>query len=373
MKTIMTAAQRAGAQESCVQTDPAGFQPILRRELLRLIRTTRSKLGLSTGDVLVLDTLLSFLPCRDRATGVDLPIDPNMLLVVYASNRSICERANGMDERVLRRHVSRLVAAGLLQRHDSATRKRFALRTAGKVRAAFGLDLTPLLRFANELRQMANEILETQETIRAIRSEALAYRAALLREPDCLTADQIASLELAKTHLRRSTLTVADVTRIRDEVLALSSEQPPCPAPNLRGQEDETKAPLPAAQSTRPTSCAEEKSAKTGQIVRQVESKKIDTYKKASSRNDLPSTWARCPNLKSFFPKTPRTEAEFHEAVLTSGKLVALKERTIAAGVASLGWSRLLQVIEHLTASPTTIRSPEAYLRTIIEKEASLA
>ncbi|MFW2590198.1 plasmid replication protein RepC [Sagittula sp. SSi028] len=370
MKTIMTAAQGAGAQDSCVRTMNAGFQPILRRELLRAIRTCRSRLGLSTGDVLVLDTLLSFLPCRDRATGADLPINPEMVLVVYASNRSICERANGMDERVLRRHVSRLVSTGLLRRHDSATGKRFALRTAGKVRAAFGLDLTPLLCSAKDLQKMAKDILASQETIRSIRAEALAYRAALLRESERLTADQIDELTQAKTHLRRATLTEADVARIRDQILALCDEQAPCPTPSEYSQEDVTAPPLPAEQPELQASETSKASAGNGQTVRQVESKKIDTFKNSAACRDLPTTWAQCPNIREFLTHIPRTDAEFHEAILTSGKLIALKDRTLAMAAANLGWSRLLQAIEYLIASTGKIRSPEAYMRAIIEKEA---
>ena len=97
-----SAAIAAGTPSPYVQAQTnAGFIPIFRRDLMRALRTTRRNLGLSTGDLLVMDALLSFLPCRDRATGTDRPVSPDMMLVVYAGNATVCERANGMNERVL--------------------------------------------------------------------------------------------------------------------------------------------------------------------------------------------------------------------------------------------------------------------------------
>ena len=201
------------------------------------VRRCRTDLELSTSDILVLDTLLSFLPCRDRKTGADRPITPDMMLVVYASNASLCERANGMDERVLRRHISRLVGAGLLARRDSATGKRFPLRKGGRVTSAYGLDLSPLLYCNVDLQARADQLAADAEDARTARAEALSIRAELLKSPAHLCDEARYFVERAKTILRRKTLTLKDIREILARLARLVLGQDPVVAPEARASE----------------------------------------------------------------------------------------------------------------------------------------
>lgn len=110
-------------------------RPVNKWELFRELSKAQATFGISERDLTVLQGLLSFFP--NDALG------ENAQMVVFPSNKAICERLNGMPCSTMRRHLARLVGAGLLIRHDSPNGKRYA-RRRGDERVAFGLDLSPL-------------------------------------------------------------------------------------------------------------------------------------------------------------------------------------------------------------------------------------
>lgn len=130
--------------------------------LLGRLRVARVEFGLGDRDLAVLHALLSFLPARELRAG-----DP---LVVFPSNASLGDRAHGMAESTLRRHIARLVASGILARRDSANGKRFAQRCrSGGVQQAFGFDLLPLLASADRIEAAAQEAEEQARVLATIR------------------------------------------------------------------------------------------------------------------------------------------------------------------------------------------------------------
>lgn len=374
MNHTTSAAPRAGAQNSCARTTPAGFAPILRRTLLCALRRCRSDLRLSTGDVLVLDVLLSFLPCRDRATGADRPITPATMPVVYASNATICDRANGMDERVLRRHLARLVSAGLLARRDSATGKRFPLRAGGKVTAAYGLDLSPLLCRHAEITARAAELEAEAEDARALRAEALSLRAGLLQAAERLTAEARDFVERAKTVMRRTTLALSDLAAIRDRLLRLARGQAvlaevetaePAPA-GTAGPAADTAGERIAARpvSVEPTHVeTDPESATNGENVRHEETPKTDTdLHLAPDRSEIDRTWASCPAIAELFPSPPTRTSDLMETVYLLGSFLGVKERGLADAIARMGWLRVIAALDYLVANAARITHPGRYL-----------
>ena len=111
-------------------------------KILKELAVARQAYGLSDRDISVLQALLSF----HRATQLDLQGD----LVVFPSNRSICDRLNGMPNSTMRRHIARLVGTGIIARRDSPNGKRYARRVGGE-RIAYGFDLRPLLIQSNAI------------------------------------------------------------------------------------------------------------------------------------------------------------------------------------------------------------------------------
>ncbi len=131
-------------------------------QVLRDLTVARAGYGVSDRDLAVLSALVSFHP-RQK-------LQDNEALIVFPSNASLAERAHGMAESTLRRHLAALVRTGLIIRRDSPNGKRFSRKSPVGHRIAYGFDLRPLLI-------MAVEISAAAETARA---DALRLR--LMRE-----------------------------------------------------------------------------------------------------------------------------------------------------------------------------------------------
>ncbi|MFI0397388.1 plasmid replication protein RepC [Paracoccus jiaweipingae] len=127
--------------------------------VLRDLTTARAVWGVSDRDLVVLSALLSFHPARDLAD--------DDRLIVFPSNAALSDRAHGMAESTLRRHLSALVRAGLILRRDSPNGKRYATRDiSGALDRVFGFDLRPLLVQAPRIAAQADHA----------RAQALALR-----------------------------------------------------------------------------------------------------------------------------------------------------------------------------------------------------
>jgi len=127
------------------------FWPIFRN-----IIEARARLGLSRP---VLTTLRAMITFMERGT------------VVFASNRRICERAEGISPSSLRRHIKALCDAGLARRTDSPNGKRYCLRTEGMEDLIFGVDLSPLLQRAEDIETMVTETRDAERRTRHLRTQ----------------------------------------------------------------------------------------------------------------------------------------------------------------------------------------------------------
>ncbi|WP_158617259.1 helix-turn-helix domain-containing protein [Falsigemmobacter faecalis] len=111
--------------------------------------------------------------------------------IVFAGNRKICERAEGISQSSLRRHLTALISAGLARRVSSPNGKRYALRTEGLDDLIFGIDLTPMRELADQIADAAEMQRNKQARIRHLRKEmgALLYQCTLVG----LSEDQLTS------------------------------------------------------------------------------------------------------------------------------------------------------------------------------------
>lgn len=135
-------------------------KPVNKWELLRELSKAQAAFGVSERDLTVLQGLLSFFP--DDALG------GNAEMVVFPSNKAICDRLNGMACSTMRRHIARLVDAGLLMRRDSPNGKRY-VRKHGEERVAFGFDLSPLYCRSEEVARAAEAVREAEDRVRRLR------------------------------------------------------------------------------------------------------------------------------------------------------------------------------------------------------------
>jgi len=119
--------------------------------LLTALTQAAEDYGLNHRNLSVRRAFLSFHPDR-MITAAPLGS------VVFPANSTLSDRLAGMPESTLRRHLAALVAAGIIIRHDSANRKRFARGRARGGRVAFGFDLSPLARMAPQISARAQAI-----------------------------------------------------------------------------------------------------------------------------------------------------------------------------------------------------------------------
>lgn len=134
--------------------------------LLRDLTAARADFNISDRDLAVLSALLSFYPGRDLADDAGL--------IVFPSNRTLAERAHGMAESTLRRHLATLVRAGLILRNDSPNGKRYATRDrSGVLNHVFGFNLRPLLVRAPEIAQKAESARADALALKRLRETAV--------------------------------------------------------------------------------------------------------------------------------------------------------------------------------------------------------
>ena len=195
-------------------------RPVNKWELLRELSKAQADFGVSERDLTVLQGLLSFFP--DDALG------GNAEMVVFPSNKAICERLNGMPCSTMRRHLARLVEAGLLQRRDSPNGKRY-VRKHGEERVAFGFDLSPLYCQSEEIARAAEAVREAEERVRRLREVVSLMRrdlAALAEfgdemQPGLGIWDQLRDKAILTARALRRKLSIEDLAAYRADLEAL--------------------------------------------------------------------------------------------------------------------------------------------------------
>lgn len=218
--------------------------------LLRHLGEIRDELGLSDRSLVVLSALLSFQP----ETALTLPARPQVAsdddvgqaddapagageggpacdLVVFPSNRSLGQRAHGMAEATLRRHLAALVQAGLILRRDSPNGKRYARAVAqagdDDGREAFGFDLTPLVLRAPVFEAMAQTRRARQREVAHLRQRITLLRRDIAKYLDCaMQAELPGDWSLLRQRLGALPLPArgaSDPTHLRDIASALAS------------------------------------------------------------------------------------------------------------------------------------------------------
>ena len=154
----------------CRPQTPPDLPPesVNKWEVLRELATARQVFGLTDRDMTVLQALVSFH--QNTTLG-----SSESNLIVHPSNKSICERLNGMPCSTMRRHLSHLVDAGVLTRRDSPNGKRYA-RRYGTEKIAFGFDLTPLLLRFREFCDAAEAVRAQAEKLHRLREAVSLMR-----------------------------------------------------------------------------------------------------------------------------------------------------------------------------------------------------
>lgn len=195
-------------------------------KVFRDISEAREHFGLRDRALAVLDALLSFHP--------DGELDPEQALVVFPSNAQLSVRAHGITGTTLRRQLSALVDAGLVQRRDSPNGKRYAHRNRnGEIEQAYGFDLAPLAARATEIAALSQEVAaermrfkRAKEALTICRRDVRKLISAALEENasgdwDAVEAVYVAILARLPRNARRVEIEAAldEMSLLREEVV----------------------------------------------------------------------------------------------------------------------------------------------------------
>ncbi len=401
MKHITSTAMQAGAQKACAKSaehslpgmgsitlQPA-FRPISRRDIMAAVNTCSRDLGIRQGAVVVLDALLSCLPCQG-ADGRETPVSPTTLLTVYASNETLCFRAKGLTDRQLRRHLEALEAAGLIRRRNSANGKRFPVMQHGKPIGAFGLDLSPLFAQSDELLALALRRREEADELRGLRAQILRLRAACA---ELQLSDTVAAFIAGLRNLvRRSSLTLIEARAALSQLAAVLSSHAAPRAVALCDTE-EVEQPLPTnAEAANNTSCTEtimdctpdeavhetpqaltaapceirptnQLPGSDGRNVRHIE-QDSDTKKRKKDADDLPD-WSALTEVNAFY-QAPTSIHEATRIAFEFGKMLRISQGILANAASRLGLWELLRLENRMAKQIGTILNPDAYVRSVL-------
>lgn len=389
MKSINTAAPRAGVQLSCAQNAESGFRPVLRWTLYNLVQGCSKRLRLNSGDLRAFRALLSYLPLKDAA-GAEIPAQPGMLLVCYASNSSICSRAEGMDESNFRLHARKLIAAGLIARRDSATGKRFPLKRNGQIYDAFGFDLGPAFRMAASLAAELAEIEADAEERKMLRTETFSLRRQLLdgfQALDDATRDFLGQLT---NILRRKTTSIEQIRTARDHLLALAEHilgrrmSPRASEDALRLTAVNPEVDAPAAATDAPAPSMDELSetpllpVSDAQITRQVESQTLNIKKMATELHEVgsapPESYEQMlrmhPNAAPYLPAQTRSRTELMDCLRGIGLSLGLRDLPYGELIQAFGLSFLIGIFDRMIERVASIAHPQSYFESAVRRHA---
>ena len=272
--------------------------------------------------------------------------------MVFASNRTVIDRCDGIDERTLRRRVTHLESKGLLQRRISPNRKRFQVRDEfGAVQLSYGIDLTPLWQMQPHLEALAEDC--DREDQRIVLAKA-KIRDALFHANEDIPQELA---EEARLSLRRSLPSDAlEILYARLISAADPSHTPQAAAPVASKLTDSD------SQNDRHIHRSNEES-----MNRTSDETQIDGY------GDM--TVGECmelaPSVRDFAVTTPKNWEDIIKLAAMLGPAIGLKPSILRDAAIRLTQHGAALAVIGLTQAFSRIRNPEAYLRTLIRNAQS--
>ena len=354
-------------------------RPVNKWELLRELSKAQAAFGVSERDLTVLQGLLSFFP--DDALG------GNAEMVVFPSNKAICERLNGMPCSTMRRHLARLVEAGLLQRRDSPNGKRY-VRKHGEDRVAFGFDLSPLYCQSEEIARAAEAVREAEERVRRLREVVSLMRrdlAALAEfgdemQPGLGFWDQLRDKAALTARALRRKLSIEDLAVYRADLEALLDQArniidgPETEEMNTNDAQSERHHHNSNKESIDFEPALEKSGAAAG--VPDVDTNEPVADVDEQDTRHLPKiplhlVIAACPSLKTFYQGEIRHWHQLFDAACHVRPAMGISASAWEEAQRFMGPEQASIVVAAMLERFADIRSPGGYLRALTTKAAA--
>jgi len=354
-------------------------KPVNKWELLRELSKAQAAFGVSERDLTVLQGLLSFFP--DDALG------GNTEMVVFPSNKAICERLNGMPCSTMRRHIARLVDAGLLMRRDSPNGKRY-VRKHGEERVAFGFDLSPLYCRAEEIARAAEAVREAEDRVRRLREVVSLMRrdlAALAEfgeeiQPGLGLWDQLRDKAVLTARALRRKLTLEELLAYRADLEALLDharnviDGPETEEMNTIGANTERHYHNSNEESIDLEPALEKGRAAAGVPDVETDAPAADAEEADTRRVPkipLHLVIAGCPSLKTFYQGDIRHWHQLFDAACHVRPAMGISASAWEEAQRFMGPEQASIVVVAMLERFADIRSPGGYLRALTSKAAA--
>lgn len=318
-------------------------------QLLDQLTQAAETYELSHRTLTVLQALLTFLPTRHIPSG---PAG-----IVFASNQRLSERLHGMPESTLRRHLARLLRAGIVSRHDSPNRKRFAHSRGGEITAAFGFDLSPMVHQAGAISLAAVEAQARQEELLTLRDEVLMLRATLMQETG--HEEQLAEVakllrrKAEKTELCEMAAALKNLLKTRLEEASKTEEVSTAYAQNERHIQDSDIIHFDS----------EGQGAPNPERLQPVESNEA----KKDEGVSLGQVLSTCKEHQSFFPEPLRNWADVESISDKIAPMLGIDQPVMIDAKRIMGREAAAVTILCMLEKANAIRSPGAYLRRLTQ------
>lgn len=324
-----------------------------RWHILDLAKTCRQRLKLRDRDIAVLRGLLSILPPQAR---------PDQM-VVYASNRVLIDRCDGIDERTLRRRIAHLQACGMLTRRTSPNGKRYQIRNEHHdTLLTYGIDLAPLFNIQGHLEALAVDCRHEAVRVKVLRA---MIRDVLFNTPPHQTTD-------VQTEAQRALRRVLDADQLQ-QILSQLEEVAPIDIPQLTNI------------SSLPTTHL---SVSDGQNDRHIQSSykdNLESERAESQTTPIPAnpkknapmyqadiTVDECIELattaKAMAPKQPQCWEDLIDLSTSLAPAIGLQSAVIHEAEKHLGRHGCALAILGLVEAFGRIRNPEAYLTALVQR-----
>ena len=354
-------------------------KPVNKWELLRELSKAQAAFGVSERDLTVLQGLLSFFP--DDALG------GNAEMVVFPSNKAICERLNGMPCSTMRRHIARLVDAGLLMRRDSTNGKRY-VRKHGEERVAFGFDLSPLYCRSEEVARAAEAVREAEDRVRRLREVVSLMRRdlAALAEfgedilPGLGLWDQLGDKAVLTARALRRKLTPEELSAYRADLEALLDharnviDGPETEEMNTNGAYIECHHHNSNEESIDIESALEKGGAAAGAPESETDAPVADVEEADTRRVPkipLHLVITGCPSLKTFYQSDIRHWHQLFDAACHVRPAMGISASAWEEAQRFMGPEQASIVVVAMLERFADIRSPGGYLRALTSKAAA--
>lgn len=353
-------------------------KPVNKWELLRELAKAQAAFGVSERDLTVMQGLLSFFP--------DDTLGGNAEMIVFPSNKAICERLNGMPCSSMRRHMARLVEAGLLMRRDSPNGKRY-VRKHGEERVAFGFDLSPLYCRSEEIARAAEAVREAEGRVYRLREVVSLMRrdlAALAEfgediQPGLGLWDQLHDTAALTARALRRKLSLEDLSAYRDELEALldharnvidgleTEEMNTNDAGFERHHHNSNKETIDLEPALEKGGAAAAPYDDTDALVAGVQEQDTRQIPKIP----LHLVIAACPSLKTFYPGEIRHWHQLFDAACHARPAMGISASAWEEAQRFMGPEQASIVVVGILERFADIRSPGGYLRALTSKAAA--